>query len=231
MHPDEVSPQGSIYFWLEMFPSEERSEKKWIPRCIDPEPIIKYEARFVVWETEDMEMMDVEGTSDVYVLGYFNIKDKQSTDVHYRCQTGIASFNWRMLLPLETPSLETTLHIDAYDSDFIGSDDFICGTKLELRDVLKIPRYLDLPIKFTRNYYNSLSPEDKKTIGGGIEFMSEADDKEGIKFWVQCMKEGKKGGRILCSLEILPEWKAKLTSHSICMFKTTIQSENTTKIF
>ena len=139
IHPDESQPQGTISLWMEMFPSEERSDPKWDPKCIDKEPNIKYEARFVVWETEDMEMMDVEGTSDVYVLGYFNIKDKQSTDVHYRCQTGVASFNWRMLLPFETPALNNTLTIQAYDNDFFCSDDLICYQKLDISELIKIP--------------------------------------------------------------------------------------------
>ncbi|MCQ2816272.1 MAG: hypothetical protein MJ252_03300 [archaeon] len=216
MHPDESSPQGSIYMWLEMFPTEERGNEKWAtPRCIETEPKQKLITEFIVWETEEMEMMDVEGTSDIYVLGYYDLKKKQSTDVHYRCQTGVASFNWRMLLELETPALNTSLAIDVFDNDLFSSDDYICGAKLELRDVLKIPRYLDVPIKFTRDYFKSLTPEEKKTIGGEIEFQNEKDDPEGIKFWVQCVKEGKKGGRVLCSLEIMPEWKAKLNKKGL----------------
>ena len=42
--------------------------------------------------------------------------------------------------------------------------------------------------------------------------MDDKDDEDGIKFWVQCYKgkkevagEGVKGGRVLCSLEILPK--------------------------
>ena len=41
--------------------------------------------------------------------------------------------------------------------------------------------------------------------------MKADEDPEGIKFWVQCYKNGKMGGRVLCSLEILPQWKADLT--------------------
>ena len=36
------------------------------------------------------------------------------------------------------------------------------------------------------------------------------EDEGGCKFWLQCEKKGNKMGRILCSLEILPEWYAKL---------------------
>lgn len=38
---------------------------------IDPEPILDFEVRVVIWKTRDIEMMDVEGTSDVFVKCYF----------------------------------------------------------------------------------------------------------------------------------------------------------------
>ena len=156
-------------------------------------------------------MMDIEDTSDIYILAYFDPKEKQSTDVHYRCQTGIGSFNWRMLFTYTTPNINTSLTINSYDADIFGSDDFICGTKLNLKTLLQVPKYLDTSIKFTRDYYNSLTAEEKKSFETKIEFESEKDDPEGTKFWIQCVKNSKEGGRIRCSLEILPEAKANLT--------------------
>ena len=50
------------------------------PWQITPEPITELEVRFIVWETEDMEMMDAEGTSDIYVVGYIDQKELQKTD-------------------------------------------------------------------------------------------------------------------------------------------------------
>ena len=47
--------------------------------------------------------------------------------------------------------------------------------------------------------------------------MDKKEDEEGIKFWVQCYKgkkeaagEGEQGGRVLCSVEILPKNMAEL---------------------
>jgi hypothetical protein len=207
LHPDINGSQGEVYLWLEMFDSDIRNEK--IPWCIAPEPRIQMELRLVVWETEDMEMMDVEGTSDIYVIAYVNMKDKQSTDVHYRCQTGAASFNWRMLLPIETPTTSSTLTLQVYDNDLFSSDDFISGATMNIKNLITIPKYLDLPIKFTRDYYNNLTPKEKEPYGN-IEFESKSEDPEGIKFWVQCYKQNKEAGRVLCSMELLPQWKADL---------------------
>ena len=207
LHPDISGSQGEAYMWIDMFESSLRSEK--IPWSIQPEPITHLEMRFVVWETEGMEMMDVEGTSDIYVIGYVDMKNKQSTDVHFRCQTGVGSFNWRMLLPIEVPNSPNTLTIQVYDNDLFSSDDYICGATINIKSLVTIPKYLDLPIKFTRQYYNDLSPEEKQMYTG-IEWEDPKEDPEGIKFWVQCYKAGKAGGRVMCSLEILPQWKADL---------------------
>ena len=206
--------QGQIYLWLEIFNASEKSTK--IPWKISPEPITEFQVRFVIWETEDMEMMDVEGTSDIYVLAYFDQNEIQKTDVHYRCQDGAASFNWRLLLPLKLPIQNPLITLQVYDKDIFASDDYISGATLNLKDLITVPKYLQMPIKFTRDYYNGLTQE-QKNIYGDIEFMNKSEDEEGIKFWVQCYKgkkeasgEGEQGGRVLCSLEILPKTLADL---------------------
>lgn len=207
IHPDLSGSQGEVYLWLEIFDVEERTTN--LPWSIVPEPITPLEAQFVVWETEDMEMLDVEGTSDIYVYGYIDMKEKQSTDVHFRCQTGVGSFNWRMLLPVNTPVSSNTLTIQVYDNDIFCSDDFISGGSLNIRNLVQIPKLLDIPVKLDRTYFNALTQQEREAIGE-IEFMSKSDDNDGIKFWVQCYKDGKKAGRVLCSLEIIPKWKAEL---------------------
>ena len=214
LHPDIEGAQGKAIMWLEMFEADTISKE--IPWKIDPQPICELQVRFVVWETEDMEMMDIEGTSDIYVIGYIDQKENQKTDIHFRCQTGVASFNWRMLLPLRIPVQRPKLTIQVYDKDIFASDDYICGTTINLKDIANIPKLLEMPVGLTRDFYEDLTKEEKETLGE-IEFLSPEDDEEGIKFWVQCYKgrkeatgKGEKAGRVMCSLEILPKKLADL---------------------
>ena len=204
-HPDYEDSQGQVTMWLEMFDkNEEELIDVW---NIKPEPETKLQCRLIIYETDGMENMDVEDTSDIYISAYVNPKEKHSTDIHYRCQTGVASFNWRLLIPVHTPESSYNLTIDAYDNDFLLRDDFICGCRLNLSYIVNDVNTIDLPIKLTKEYYNSL-PQEKKVLSN-IEFVGKDEDEEGAKFWVQLEKNGKKGGRVLCSLEIVPEWYAE----------------------
>ena len=203
-HPDYEDSQGQITMWLEMF---DKNEQEIIDVWnIAPQPESKLQCRLIVYETEGMENMDFEDTSDIYVTGFVNPKEKYSTDIHYRCQNGIASFNWRLLIPIHTPEESYNLAIDVYDNDILLKDDFICGCRLNLSYIVNDVNTIDLPIKLTKEYYNSL-PEEKKVFSN-IEFVGKDEDEEGAKFWVQLEKNGKKEGKVMCSLEIVPEWYA-----------------------
>ena len=204
-NPDYEEQQGQITMWLEMFDKNE--EELFDVWNIKPQPETTLQCRLIVFETDGMENMDVEDTSDIYISAYLNPKEKRSTDIHYRCQTGVASFNWRLLIPVHTPEQSYNLTIDAYDNDILLRDDFICGCRLNLSYIVNDVNTIDLPIKLTKEYYNSLPPEKK--VLSSIEFVSKDEDEEGAKFWVQLEKDGKKGGRVLCSLEIVPDWYAE----------------------
>ena len=208
-HPDITGQQGRILLWVEIF--DKKDSINMTPWQIAPEPISKVELRLVIWETEDMRMMDVEDTSDIYITAYVDQKDKQSTDVHYRCQTGVGSFNWRIVLQLDVPRVNNILTLHAYDKDIFSKDDYISKAEIDLTDIIKIPKDLDVPITFCKDYVDSV-PQEEKTKYKGIEFLTGGDDEEKNKFWVDCYANNEKsGGRILCSLEILPMWKAELT--------------------
>ena len=205
-HPDITGQQGYITLWVEIF--EKSDSLNLTPWQIAPEPLSQVELRLVVWETEDMRMMDVEDTSDIYVTAFVDQKNKQSTDTHYRCQTGNASFNWRIVLPIEVPRKNNKLTLHCYDKDIFSRDDFISGAEIELKHLINIPKDLDAPITFSKSYLDSVS-EEEKLLYEGIEFLEGGDDEEKNKFWVQCYHKNIKSGRILCSLEILPMWKAE----------------------
>ena len=91
-------------------------------RKISPDPITEFQVRFVIWETEDMEIMDIEGTSDIYVIAYFVQEDIHKTDVNYRCQDIAASFNWRLLKPLRLPVQRPLIVLQVYDRDNFTSE-------------------------------------------------------------------------------------------------------------
>ena len=208
IHPDMSSQQGNITLWVEIF--EKSDSINMTPWQICPEPISKVQLRLVIWETEDMQMMDIEDTSDIFISAYIDQKEKQSTDTHYRCQTGTASFNWRIVMDIDVPRLNNKLTINAYDKDILSRDDFITGAIIDLQHLINIPKDLDAPITFNKNYIDSITPEEK-TLYENVEFLTGGDDEEKNKFWIQCYHNNTKSGRILCSLEILPMWKAEAT--------------------
>lgn len=207
-HPDMSTLQGNISLWVEIFEKKDKINIE--PWNIAPEPDTIVEMRLVIWETENMKCMDVEGTSDIYVTAYLDQKKKQSTDVHYRSQNGIGSFNWRIVIPITLPKDRKMLTLQVYDNDIFTSDDFICGGEIDLSSILKIPKDLDVPITFNKKYVDDVDIIEKDKYKN-IEFMTKSDDETETKFWVQCYKNNQKEGRVLCSLEFLPQWKAEIS--------------------
>ena len=205
-HPDYEVSQGEVSLWIEMF--EQNEENKLEPWNIEPEPKSTLEMRLIVYETEEMENLDIEDTSDIYVMAFIDADKKYQTDVHYRCSTGQGSFNWRMVMPIEFPRKKFDLTLQVYDRDILSRDDFICGGRLNLSQILNDVNVLDLPIKLTSEYIQNL-PEGKNVFSN-IEFEVKDEDPDGVKFWVQLEKNGKKGGRVLCSIEVVPQWYADL---------------------
>jgi Ca2+-dependent lipid-binding protein len=105
-------------------------------------------------------MKDVEGTSDAYVTCFFDPNKDKSTDTHWRCQNGTASFNWRMKFPYTVdPNNDTDniLTIQCYDRDVISSNDLIGQIQIPIDcmidDALAThsPRYLNS--KFYNEYW------------------------------------------------------------------------------
>ena len=93
------------------------------------------------------------------------------------------------------------------EDDYLSKDDYICGARLNLAQILNDSNILDIPIKLSSDYYSSLPAEKRFS---NIQFVGRDEDEEGVKFWVQMEKDGKKGGRVLCSIEVMPQWYADL---------------------
>jgi Ca2+-dependent lipid-binding protein len=184
----------------------QNEENKMEPWNIEPEPKSIMEMRLIIYETEEMENLDIEDTSDIYVMAFIDEKNKGQTDIHYRCSTGKGSFNWRMLIPIEIPRDKYFLTIQVFDNDILSKDDYICGGRINLYQILNDVNILDIPLQLNEDYYKSL-PREKQVLSN-IEFVKEDDNLN--KFWIQLEKQGKKEGRVLCSLEIVPKWYAEL---------------------
>jgi hypothetical protein len=206
-HPDHEKSQGEVLMWIEMFDQNDENKLELEPWNIEPEPKSTLEMRLIIYETEEMENLDIEDTSDIYVMAYVDSGTKYQTDIHYRCSTGQGSFNWRMLIPIEFPRNKFDLTLQAFDKDILSKDDFICGARLNLSSILNDVNILDLPIKLSSDYYSSLPVEKRFS---NVQFAGRDEDEEGVKFWVQMEKNGKKGGRVLISVEVMPQWYADL---------------------
>ena len=154
--------------WLEIFDKDEINQME--PWNIEPEPISQLECRLIVYETEGMENLDVEDTSDIYIVAFVNPEKKYSTDIHYRCSSGQGSFNYRLKIPIDTPRENYDLYIQAYDNDILATDDFISGSRLNLKNIINDVNTLDLPIKYSSEYFKNLS-EDIRTKRN-IEFLN-----------------------------------------------------------
>lgn len=208
-HPDIKGPQGSVMMWVELFENMEKGQiKEWDIR--EP-PIVPFQMRLIVWETRDIPMMDVEETSDVYVVGFVDPANRQTTDTHFRCTNGEASFNWRILETINySPKMKNChLNIQVYDKDLLSPDEFICSASINLKQFMNQLYDVDLPFKLTKSVFNSMNlPKEARKM-----FEFEEDE----KFWINCTKTDNKGkesncGGVLCSLEILPMWKAEQVS-------------------
>eukprot|EP01012_Entosiphon_sulcatum_P020626 TRINITY_DN25537_c0_g1_i1.p1 TRINITY_DN25537_c0_g1~~TRINITY_DN25537_c0_g1_i1.p1 ORF type:complete len:731 (+),score=179.50 TRINITY_DN25537_c0_g1_i1:2-2194(+) len=161
------TPQGSIELWVDVFDLA----KPMIPPPIDvtPPPPQEFELRVMVWNARDVELTEGsvggERMSDVYIRCWLDgmPDDTQETDVHYRCTDGNATFNWRMLYPVqylpaekkitsvekpkfslfrvrkEPPKRSPNLHVQIWDNDLLpGTDDFIGDTVINLRNIKPI---------------------------------------------------------------------------------------------
>ena len=188
-------PQGAIRLWLEVMPAPERgSRPDW---DITPRPPAEFEARLIVWGTEDVENMDVEGTSDLYVRAWVNQCEPKETDTHYRCQTGKGSFNWRFVFPIQLPCESCVANLQIWDRDMLSFNDFIADTNFAFTALAKKAWETNARLKRVGTdepWFRSKKEEDK--------------------FWVQCMKKKKgggleAGGKVSISFELVPKEMAK----------------------
>jgi hypothetical protein len=111
-HPSSLVSQGQFKLWLEINKVNVTPEHQEPVYDISAKPPEEIQLRLCVFDTKEIKMMDFEGTSDVYIRAFFDSrKDALETDTHYRCQTGNASFNYRLVYKMEHPRRDYRLTV------------------------------------------------------------------------------------------------------------------------
>lgn len=125
-----------------------------------------------------MKTFDVEGTSDIYIRAFLDSEEPQETDVHYRCQTGKGSFNWRMQFDCKFPRKRYYLNLQIWDKDFFSGNDYIADAAIDFsrlaQDVFESGKGLSLD----KRYYNKyMKPQE-----GDDPIRWETNE----NFWIPC---------------------------------------------
>ncbi|XP_057330739.1 otoferlin-like [Microplitis mediator] len=149
--------QGKLELWVDMFRIDDLPPKP--PINITPQIPEEYELRVIIWNTEDVPLVDNqflsgEKCSDIYIKGWIMYEDLQKTDVHYNSLNGEGNFNWRFIFRFvysksenlmivkkkmsifardETEQkLPCKLCIQVWDSDHFSPDDFLGSLTMDL---------------------------------------------------------------------------------------------------
>lgn len=180
---------------------------------IQPAPVQEFEVRLVIWKTKDIEMMDWEGTSDVFIRAFVDPDDDKLTDTHWRCSNGTGSFNYRLKFNVKSQPRVTeptyNLTIQAWDKDIVASNDLIGSCDLDItplfNDALLTGRTMGMNSKYFEEYMKGQLLDAGNPIGDEIDF----EDEE--RFWLPARRLREEedryvsAGEILCSLTILPK--------------------------
>mmetsp|Transcript_20973 Transcript_20973/g.32506 ORF Transcript_20973/g.32506 Transcript_20973/m.32506 type:complete len:180 (+) Transcript_20973:3992-4531(+) len=174
---------------------------------ISPEPTEEFEMRFVVWRTKDIENMDWEGCSDIFVRVFLDPDNDRLTDTHWRCQNGKGSFNYRLLIPVKSKEPEYILTIQGWDKDIIASNDLIGECNIDITTLVEDCVLTKRQMALTQKYWDEWMKE--QILASSSDFSQIANDitwEEKDKFWVPIRKMNHESqvvvgtGEILCSL-------------------------------
>lgn len=154
-HSSSVVSQGQLKMWVEINPASVAPENVVKTWDISPKPPQEFQMRVCVFNTKEIKMMDAEGTSDVYIRAFFDSrKDPLETDTHYRCQTGDASFNYRLNYKVDFPRSHYNFTVQAFDRDFFKSNDVIGSTFINLKQCFEDVELTKRPMRVDKKYYD-----------------------------------------------------------------------------
>lgn len=150
-----------------------------------------------MYSTKDVKTFDVEGTSDIYIRTYLDSDKPEETDVHYRCQNGKGSFNWRTLFDVKFPRKKYYLNLQIWDKDFFSGNDYIADAAIDFsklaQDVYQSGKGLSLDKKYYMKYMRPQNGDDP------IKWESNE------QFWVPCRSKDPKTVSLILILGIIHE--------------------------
>lgn len=155
-HESTSLSQGVIKLWLEIssnsIPLADR--KLW---NITPQPPVEMEIRICVLKCEGIPNMDIEGTSDAFLKGFFDSSEEiQETDTHYRNQDGEPDFQYRLLYRVKVPRKDYKFTLQCYDRDFFKSNDMIGEARVDLKQIVEDGALIKQPLNFNKKFYDDV---------------------------------------------------------------------------
>lgn len=140
--------------WIEINPANVPPDQEVPVWDIRERPPIEMQMRVSVFDTREIKMMDAEGTSDVFIRAFFDSRHGAlETDTHYRCQTGNASFNYRLNFKVTMPRKDYRFTVQAYDRDFFKSNDIIGSQIIDLKQAFLDVDLTKRPLLIKKDYY------------------------------------------------------------------------------
>ena len=199
-HPSSSVSQGVVKMWVEINPAKVAPDDVEPIWDISQKPKQEFELRLAVFDTKDIKMMDVEGTSDVFIRCFFDSNNALETDTHFRCQTGKASFNYRLLFREKFPRKDYRFNLQAYDRDFFKSNDIIGSAIIDLKQAFEDAGITNRPLGVNKKYYEQYMQENSGVV---LEWKDESS------FWLPMNSKNDKGqiennGYVRVQMDIVP---------------------------
>ena len=111
-HPSMQASQGLVRMWIEIAKAQEVLYQTMPVWDIAPKEAEEFEVRVVIWDANDVKMMDAEDTSDAFVRCFFDSRSALETDTHYRLQRDdMASWNYRLVFRIKHKPDRNDRHI------------------------------------------------------------------------------------------------------------------------
>ncbi|OQS05760.1 dysferlin [Thraustotheca clavata] len=174
----ESTSQGTLQLWVDILTPPQAALYE--PIDIAPPPSKKFEVRVVIWKSEGVIDKELSETNDLFVKAWIEGQKAQSTDIHWRCSTGKASWNYRMKFQIQMPMKPefARLHIQLWEKDLLKWQDIIGGTELDLYRWFQIAYYENrtvMPFKEMKHASRILDGE----INDEEEEEEESDEEDG----------------------------------------------------